>query len=244
MTDRFDPALWHDAVEAAGGAATHAPFRRGLELVARAVLAEGRRGSLWLDVGCGTGTLARRLGHADVRVIGVDRDLAMLAFAAPRSEQVLGWSAADARNLPVADATCDGVCAVSVLGIFADPMPLLRECARVVRPGGRLLVTATNAASWSVWLGILLAKLTRENGAAEGGPRRYTLHRPARLASQCREAGMRPLRLTFYGHLPARRPWSATAIARAEQCEVTVTRFVDRIDARNFLLEAVRPTSP
>ena len=243
MTGRFDPRLWDEAIEGAGGAATHASFRRGLELVARAVLADSTPGRCWLDVGCGTGTLARHLAAGGIRVFGVDHDLAMLAFAAERSEQVLGWSAADVRHLPIADAACDGVAAVSLLGMFANPLPLLRECARVVRPGGRLLVTATHAASWSVWLGMLLAKLARANGAAEGGPSRYTLHRPAGLASQCRAAGLRPLRVTFYAHLPARRRWSAAAIARAEQREVTLTDFADRIDARNFLLEAVRPAS-
>ena len=89
-------------------------------------------GALVLDVATGTGLIARALERRHrCRVIGIDLTEAMLQ-AGPRRPV----SAADARALPFADGTFDGLTFSYLLRYVEDPAATLRELARVVRPGG------------------------------------------------------------------------------------------------------------
>lgn len=101
-----------------------------------------RSGQRVLDVGCGTGILAR---HASRRVgpngnaVGVDPNEGMLAVArriAPNME----WQKGLAESLPFEDAAFDAVMSQFALMFFAEPSAALREMVRVLRPGGRLAI--------------------------------------------------------------------------------------------------------
>ena len=103
-------------------------------------------GDTLLDVGTGTAALlmllAQRPEHPR-QVTGVDASAAMLRRA-PRLPD--GWSLlrADARRLPLPDASVDVVTCAYLLHLLDEPgrHAALREIARVLRPGGRaLLVT-------------------------------------------------------------------------------------------------------
>lgn len=101
------------------------------------------QGKSVLDVGCGDGGLAVRLALLGASVAAVDADPRMLAAARARAAiaQVgVVHVAADARALPFADDTFDVVTAVTVLCFVADAAPALKELARVLRPGGRLVL--------------------------------------------------------------------------------------------------------
>jgi SAM-dependent methyltransferase len=91
-----------------------------------------------LDVGCGTGVLARaavrRVGAAG-SVVGVDRNEGMLAVAARASESV-AWRQGTAEGLPVEDASFDRVVCQFALMFFDDRSQALREMSRAVCPGG------------------------------------------------------------------------------------------------------------
>ncbi|HEY7283383.1 MAG TPA: class I SAM-dependent methyltransferase [Actinomycetota bacterium] len=91
-----------------------------------------------LDVGVGTGILAAALVRRGFRFVGVDLSAAMLAKARER----LGNRVArgDARRLPVRDASVDQALSVWVLHVVGDATAVLREVARVLRPGGRYVV--------------------------------------------------------------------------------------------------------
>lgn len=98
-----------------------------------------------LDVGCGTGNAALRAAQAGARVVGVDLTPELLEEGARLAEQLgveVQWVEGDAEALPVQDASFDVV--VSVFGcMFAPRHPVAAaELARVVRPGGRLAVSA------------------------------------------------------------------------------------------------------
>jgi ubiquinone/menaquinone biosynthesis C-methylase UbiE len=91
-----------------------------------------------LDVGCGTGVVARaaagRVGPTG-KVSGVDLNEAMLAVAR-RVAPELQWRQGDAGALPFEAASFDVVVSQMAMMFFPDPTAALREMRRVVRPGG------------------------------------------------------------------------------------------------------------
>ncbi len=97
------------------------------------------------DIGCGTGRWTAALAEAGLRVAGLDRSPAMLDQAARRLGD-LGLRAVlvcgDALELPFPAATFDAACSAFVFDHLSLPQRtrFLRELARVVRPGGRILL--------------------------------------------------------------------------------------------------------
>ncbi len=94
------------------------------------------------DLGCGTGAISQVLSPFVERVIAVDESNAMLSAAKKRLH---GAENVDIRNgrleaLPLADAEVDVALLFLVLHYVADPARVVEEAARVVKPGGRLLV--------------------------------------------------------------------------------------------------------
>ncbi len=101
----------------------------------RAVAALGlRRGSVVLDVACGTGDLCRDLAEAQLVPIGIDFSFGMLDAARTGAPLVQG----DALGLPVATASVDGAVSGFALRNFDALSPVFAELARVTRPGGRI----------------------------------------------------------------------------------------------------------
>jgi ArsR family transcriptional regulator len=94
------------------------------------------------DLGCGTGMLTAELAPHVRRVIAVDRSAAMLRAARRRAGNAenVEWHEAELSTLPIADARCDAALLVLVLAYQEDPVPVVAEAARVLRPGGRLVV--------------------------------------------------------------------------------------------------------
>ena len=94
------------------------------------------------DLGCGTGRVAEALAPFVARVVAVDGSDAMLAEARRR---LAGRGNIDLRRgeleaLPVEDASLDAAVLALVLHHLPEPARVLREVARVLQPGGRVLV--------------------------------------------------------------------------------------------------------
>jgi demethylmenaquinone methyltransferase/2-methoxy-6-polyprenyl-1,4-benzoquinol methylase len=98
-------------------------------------------GAIVLDVGCGTGDLCDVVAAAGYSPVGVDFSAGMLAAAHTRAP----LARADALALPVPNASADGVVSGFALRNFVDLTLFFGECARVLRPGGRLAALETGA---------------------------------------------------------------------------------------------------
>jgi ArsR family transcriptional regulator len=95
------------------------------------------------DLGCGTGQAAAALAPFVTRVIAVDRSGEMLQAARRRLRELTGVEVrrGELEALPVADAELDAATLLLVLHHLPDPGAALSEAARVLKPGGRLLIS-------------------------------------------------------------------------------------------------------
>jgi len=99
-----------------------------------------------LDAACGTGRHAEYLTGLGHRVIGVDSSPEMLARARQRVPQA-GFAVGELHQLPVRDETMDlVVCALALIHVRALS-PVMAEFARVLRPGGHLVVSDIHVVS-------------------------------------------------------------------------------------------------
>lgn len=137
VMDTPDEAHAYDQMDHSG------PNRAFVERVA----ALGAGGAI-LDLGCGPGHLPLMLCEAiaGATVLGVDLAASMIAIAeehrgrSPHRDRV-SYRVADAKDLgDLADASFDAVVSNSLLHHIPEPAGFLRECARLVRPGGALLI--------------------------------------------------------------------------------------------------------
>lgn len=113
-----------------------------------------------LDVGCGSGFLARQLKDRipGIAVHGIDISPVALRRAAVHLEAF--WEVdLDATDLPMEDEAYDTVVCVEVLEHLYDPEHALREMARVLIPGGRLVLTTPNLAYWRYRLQLLRGRV-------------------------------------------------------------------------------------
>jgi len=162
--------------KAAGWGAKYAPdgpLAGRLAGLSAAVRQHAQAGGRLLDLGCGTGELARALAVAGLQVTGCDISPQMLLRAARDWGRCAGWVRLepDWRTLPFASAAFDVVVAASVFEYVAEPRAVLRECARVLRPGGVVLYTVPDLrhpVRWAEWCAQRLATVTGEPPAYSG----------------------------------------------------------------------------
>jgi SAM-dependent methyltransferase len=150
-------------------------------------------GTRLLDAGCGAGLLALLASLRGARLTVLDASAALLAIARER------LPAADVREgdleaLPFADGSFDAVTAVNSLFYAADMAAAMRELSRVVRPGGRVVVTAWGPPERCEFLSAVMPAVGAlmpppPPGAAPGHP--GALSEPGALAAVLDRAGLR-----------------------------------------------------
>lgn len=103
-----------------------------------------------IDVGCGTGRHARELANEGAEVVGVDVSAELLrAGRAAGAQRPVSWVQSDARALPLPSGCADAVlslCQGAFGTLPGGDAVVLAEMARVLRPGGRLVLTAFSLA--------------------------------------------------------------------------------------------------
>ncbi len=120
--------------------------RRGRRY-ARELKALGFRGGRILDAGCGPGTTALALARAlpDADVIGIDLSEPLLRLARAHAEaegvtERVRFTHADVHDIPWPLDAFEAVICIGMLHIVEDPITMLGEFERVLRPSGQLLM--------------------------------------------------------------------------------------------------------
>ena len=162
-----------------------------------------------LDVATGTGAVAAELLARGCDVTGLDQSEGMLAVAHERLAGRATLVSGSAESLPFSDAEFDALTFTYLLRYVDDPAAVLRELARVVRPGGTIaslefgLPRGAARPAWELWTriglplaGRLLSPGWHEvgrflNGSIRDFHRRWPL--PAQL-ELWRDAGIEELR--------------------------------------------------
>lgn len=103
--------------------------------------------SVLADVGCGPGHYLRRL-RPGLRLVGLDRSVGMLRAV---GDARVGLVAGSADALPLRSGSVDAGLAMHMLYHLPEPAAGLRELRRVLRPGGRLVVSTNDEVTDGLW---------------------------------------------------------------------------------------------
>jgi 2-polyprenyl-3-methyl-5-hydroxy-6-metoxy-1,4-benzoquinol methylase len=174
-------------------------------------LAARDAGGVLVDVGCGAGNLWRTVGHRFTRCVGLD----LVDYDGRPPAVEFRQADLDRTPFPVADSTADVVAAVETIEHLENPRAFVRELARIVRPGGWVIVTTPNQLS-----GLSLLTLAVKQRFSAFQDSQYPAHRTAllevdlrRIAAECdlREidigytcAGRMPLTGAHYPRIASR----------------------------------------
>lgn len=182
-----------------------------------------------VDVGCGTGALAERLSAAGYEVVGVDPSARMLEVMRGRAPDVEAVQASG-ESLPLDDGSFDLALTVATLHHVADPQAVratLAEMARVVRPGGNILVWDHNPRN-PYWPRVM-NRVPQDSGEERLIPL-------SEIVAGLSAAGAEPVLVAESGLVPDFVPRRAMPAARGLEGLVERTPGLRRLCAHNVVL--------
>ena len=98
-----------------------------------------------LDIACGTGTVARRLARAGHVVTGLDPVVHLVERARRRPAARVTYEHGDVTSRRLPDGSFDACVSLHTLNWHPRPLAMLRECRRVLRPGGHAIIACYTA---------------------------------------------------------------------------------------------------
>ena len=160
-----------------------------------------------LDCGCGTGPMISLLHEADPtkRYTGLDLTPRMIEVANAKGLENAVFVVGDSEDMPFEDGSFDAVICSNSFHHYPAPQAFFNEAARVLRPGGRLVLQDYTAPGPVLWL-MNHTEMPLANLIGHGDVAAYSLDQ---VRNFCTEAGLRPEKLQsarkFRLHLVARK---------------------------------------
>lgn len=192
-----------------------------------------------LEVGCGRdATDLQSVRHQYGRLIGID-----LEISRPVPFDGCVALIGDAHRLPVASEVADCVCMSDVVEHLVDPVVSFRECARVLKPRGHLVISTVNLRFPPIFVAQALPHRVRQrlNWILSGTPADdmfpacYRANTARALTSAAGEAGFETVSLEYVSHHPRYLMFSYLVYRAGVAVEQVVRRHQALKGVRHFI---------
>lgn len=173
-----------------------------------------------LEIGCGPGLMLAAFAGRGWKALGIERNEEAATLA--RGAAGVEITAAPVEELP-ADRQFDLIVMFHVLEHIGEPVTLLKECAKRLAPGGRVIVNVPNFASWQsrfagpVWLHLDV-------------PRHLVHFTPQTLSATFEKAGLRVNEIHYASFEHDPYGWVESTLNRITGRANTLTRFLMGIE--------------
>lgn len=166
-----------------------------------------------VDIGCGGGLISEPLTRLGAKVTGIDpatRNIEIAKLHAEPQGLIIDYRPLTVEELAAEGKQFDAAVCLEVIEHVPDPAAFIKECARLVRPGGMVILSTLNRTLKAYALAILGAEYIL--GWLPRGTHQWDRFiTPEELAAHITSAGLAPPRLMGFAYNPLSDRWSLDA---------------------------------